>query len=46
VTAERIEKAIHKVYKEGRHLRRDFGGNATTDEFPSAVIVALTALRG
>ncbi len=39
--ADRIEKAIHRVYKEGRHLTRDVGGNATTEEFASAVIDAV-----
>jgi isocitrate dehydrogenase (NAD+) len=39
--ADRIEKAIHKVYQEGRVLTQDCGGNATTDEFTSALIEAL-----
>jgi isocitrate dehydrogenase (NAD+) len=38
---DRIEKAIHKVYQEGRVLTKDCGGNATTDEFTSALIEAL-----
>jgi isocitrate dehydrogenase (NAD+) len=39
--AERIDKAIHRVYREGRCLTHDVGGNATTREFTSAVIEAL-----
>lgn len=39
--AERLEKAIHRVYQEGRHLTRDVGGNASTEEFTTAVIGAL-----
>ncbi len=39
--ADRGEKAIHGVYAEGRHLTRDVGGSATTEEFTSAVIAAL-----
>ncbi len=34
---ERIEKAVQKVYAEGRTLPRDQGGSATTDEFAAAV---------
>jgi isocitrate dehydrogenase (NAD+) len=39
--ADRIEKAIHHVYEEGRNLTSDVGGRASTDEFTSAVIGAL-----
>ncbi|MGH9354300.1 MAG: isocitrate dehydrogenase (NAD(+)) [Terriglobia bacterium] len=39
--AERIEKAIHKTYETGKHLPRDVGGAATTEEFTDAVIGAL-----
>jgi isocitrate dehydrogenase (NAD+) len=39
--AVRIEKAIHRVYREGRCLTRDVGGTATTGEFTSAVIAGL-----
>ena len=35
--AERIEKAVQKVYAEGRTLPRDQGGSATTDQFAAAV---------
>jgi isocitrate dehydrogenase (NAD+) len=39
--AERIEKALIKVYKEGKHLTKDVGGKAGTQEFTDAVIAAL-----
>ena len=39
--ADRVEKAIHRVYREGKTLTRDVGGSATTKEFTSAVINAL-----
>ena len=39
--ADRAERAIHKVYREGSHLTRDVGGKSTTDEFTTAVIGAL-----
>jgi isocitrate dehydrogenase (NAD+) len=40
-TAERIEAALVKVYKEGKHVTRDVGGTAGTHEFTDAVIAAL-----
>ncbi len=39
--ADRVEQALNRVYDEGRHLTRDVGGGATTEEFTSAVISAL-----
>jgi isocitrate dehydrogenase (NAD+) len=39
--ASRTEKAIHRVYQEGRYLTGDVGGKASTEEFTSAVISAL-----
>jgi isocitrate dehydrogenase (NAD+) len=39
--ADRVERALHGVYDEGRHLTRDVGGSATTKEFTSAVIDTL-----
>ena len=39
--AERIETALIKVYKEGRHVTKDAGGHAGTLEFTDAVIAAL-----
>jgi len=41
VLANRIEKAIHRVYREGRRLTRDVGGSASTEDFTSAVISVL-----
>jgi len=39
--AERIQKALEKVYREGKHTTRDVGGKAGTEEFADAVITAL-----
>ncbi|HLZ90263.1 MAG TPA: isocitrate dehydrogenase (NAD(+)) [Candidatus Acidoferrum sp.] len=39
--ARRIEAALEKVYREGKHVTRDLGGKATTQEFTDAVISAL-----
>jgi isocitrate dehydrogenase (NAD+) len=39
--AVRIQKSIERVYEEGRHLTRDVGGSASTDEFTNAVIASL-----
>jgi isocitrate dehydrogenase (NAD+) len=40
-TADRVEQALWKVYREGKHLTRDLGGKASTDEFADGVIAAL-----
>jgi isocitrate dehydrogenase (NAD+) len=40
-TAERIEAALVKVYKEGKHVTRDVGGTAGMQEFTDTVIAAL-----
>ncbi len=40
--ADRTEKAIHRVYQEGRNLTGDVGGKASTEEFTAAIIDALT----
>jgi len=40
-TADRIEQALWEVYKEGKHLTRDLGGTANTQQFADAVIAAL-----
>ena len=40
-TAERIETALHRVYQEGKHVTRDVGGKANTEEFTDAVIAGL-----
>ncbi len=39
--ALRIEGALRRVYREGRHITCDVGGDATTEEFTAAVIAAL-----
>jgi isocitrate dehydrogenase (NAD+) len=39
--SDRVERAIHHVYSEGRHLTRDVGGSASTEEFTTAVIGSL-----
>jgi isocitrate dehydrogenase (NAD+) len=39
--ARRIETALERVYREGKHATRDLGGRATTQEFTDAVIAAL-----
>ena len=39
--AERIQKALEKVYRQGKHTTRDVGGKAGTEEFADAVIAAL-----
>jgi isocitrate dehydrogenase (NAD+) len=40
--AIRMQKAIEAVYAEGKHLTRDVGGSAGTDEFTTAVIAKLS----
>ena len=35
--AENLEKAVAAVYKEGKHLTYDQGGNAKSMEFAEAV---------
>jgi isocitrate dehydrogenase (NAD+) len=39
--AERLQAAIAAVFREGKHLTRDVGGMAGTDEFTGAVIAHL-----
>ncbi len=39
--ADRVEKAMLKVYAEGRVRTRDVGGTSHTDEFAAAVIEAM-----
>ncbi len=39
--AERVKRGIHGVYERGCWLTRDVGGNASTEEFTSAVIDAM-----
>jgi isocitrate dehydrogenase (NAD+) len=40
-TADRVEQALWKVYREAKHVTRDLGGKASTQEFADAVIAAL-----
>ncbi len=40
--AQRLEAAVARVYRDGRHLTRDQGGTATTREFCKATLEALT----
>jgi isocitrate dehydrogenase (NAD+) len=44
--AQRIEEAIARVFREGRHLTRDVGGKATTAEFTDAVVGVLEGVSG
>jgi isocitrate dehydrogenase (NAD+) len=39
--ARRIETALEKVYREGKHTTHDVGGKAGTEEFTDAVIAAI-----
>jgi len=39
--AQRIQAALEKVYREGKHATRDLGGTADTKEFTDAVITTL-----
>jgi isocitrate dehydrogenase (NAD+) len=39
--ALKIRHAIEKVYGERKHLTRDMGGIASTDEFADAMIAAI-----
>jgi isocitrate dehydrogenase (NAD+) len=39
--ANRVKAAVHHVYREGKHLTRDMGGEAGTSEFADAVVAAI-----
>ncbi|MGC2210762.1 MAG: isocitrate dehydrogenase (NAD(+)) [Candidatus Korobacteraceae bacterium] len=39
--AEKVKYAVHAVYREGKHITRDMGGTASTNEFADAVIEAM-----
>ena len=39
--ARRVERALHAVYRKGKHLTRDVGGTSSTEEFSQAVIAQL-----
>ena len=41
--AKRLEMALAKVYRDGKHLTGDVGGKAGTAEFTDAVIAALNS---
>lgn len=41
--ADRFQRALMAVFREGAHLTRDVGGSATTDEFTDAVIAQIEA---
>lgn len=41
--ADKVEKALFDVYRDGRYLTRDVGGTADTDTFTRAVIDAMKA---
>jgi isocitrate dehydrogenase (NAD+) len=40
--ADRVENAIYNTYRAGKYLTRDVGGNASTEEFTTAVVGALS----
>lgn len=39
--ARRLQRALSSTYAEGKHLTRDVGGSASTDEFTSAIVAAM-----
>ncbi len=39
--ANRLEKAVYKVYEQGAYLTPDVGGKSSTDEFTRAVVGAI-----
>jgi isocitrate dehydrogenase (NAD+) len=39
--ANKVKYAVHSVYREGKHITRDMGGTASTNEFADAVIGAM-----
>ncbi len=39
--ANKVKYAVHSVYREGKHITRDMGGIASTNEFADAVIEAM-----
>jgi len=39
--ADKVKYAVHSVYREGKHITRDMGGIASTNEFADAVIGAM-----
>jgi isocitrate dehydrogenase (NAD+) len=43
-TADRVQSAMEAVYSERKHVTKDVGGSAGTNEFADAVIAALESL--
>lgn len=41
--ADRVKNAVHAVYADAKHLTKDMGGTASTNEFADAVVEKLTA---
>jgi isocitrate dehydrogenase (NAD+) len=39
--ADQVKYAVHAVFREGKHITRDMGGTASTNEFADAVIEAM-----
>jgi isocitrate dehydrogenase (NAD+) len=39
--AEKVKQAVHSVYRESKHITRDMGGKASTNEFADAVVAAM-----
>ncbi|MEJ7605816.1 MAG: isocitrate/isopropylmalate family dehydrogenase [Bryobacteraceae bacterium] len=39
--ADRLQEAIENVYREGRYLTADVGGNVSTSQFTDAVVAAI-----
>jgi isocitrate dehydrogenase (NAD+) len=40
--AEKLQRAVERVYADGRHLTRDVGGTAGTADFTGAIIAAIS----
>lgn len=41
--AQKLQSAVEQVYREGKHLTSDVGGNASTEEFTEAVMRSVKA---
>jgi isocitrate dehydrogenase (NAD+) len=39
--ADQVKYAVHAVFRDGKHITRDMGGTASTNEFADAVIEAM-----
>jgi len=39
--ADKVKYAVHSVFRESKHITRDMGGKASTNEFADAVIAAM-----